>query len=255
MRTLASEFDQLAAEALAAAAQRSGWDFSWLQDRWIEESPPWDYRQRVKAAFAGVRSLLDMGTGGGELLATLTPLPPYTWATENYSPNMAIARRRLEPLGVRVATGVPDDALPFPNERFDLVIDRHESFSAAEVCRILQPGGRFITQQVGGRDNLRLNELLQDEVTFEFIDWGLPAAVQQLEAAGLRVVEQIEAFPQTRVTDIGAVIYYLCAVPWQIRGFTVASYRNKLLAMHELIKRDGELWLISHRFYVEAIKP
>ena len=119
-----SDFDRLVAEAEAASF--SGWDFSWLDGRWIDSSPPWDYRQRVLAALPGVQSLLDMGTGGGEMLASLAPLPPDAWATENYPPNMPIARGRLEPLGVHVATGVADEALPFPDERFDLVINRHE---------------------------------------------------------------------------------------------------------------------------------
>ncbi len=108
---------------------------------------------------------------------------------------------------------------------------------------------------MGGRDNLRLNQLLQDQVAFEFVDWSLAVAVQQLEACGLTVTEQLEAFPETRVADIGAVVYYLRAIPWQIEGFTVDGYREKLLALHEMIERAGGLWLASHRFYVEAVKP
>lgn len=247
------DFDQLVAEAQAASF--IGWDFSWLEGRWFESPPPWDYKERVRARLPVAHAFLDMGTGGGEFLETLAPLPLDTWATENYPPNMPIARRRLEPLGVRVVTGVADDALPFPDHRFDLVINRHESFSAAEVSRILQPGGRFITQQVGGHDNLQLNELLQNEVAFEFIDWGPAVAVQQLKAAGLRIVEQIEAFPKTRVADVGAVVYYLRATPWQIDSFTVEAYRDKLLSLHRRIARDNGLTLTSHRFYLEAVKP
>ena len=141
-------FDEWVAEALEASF--SGWDFSWLADRWITDPLPWNYGERVLAAFSGVDSLLDMGTGGGEFLASLAPLPPDAWATENYAPNMPIARGRLEPLGIHLVTGVPDDALPFPSERFDLVINRHELYDTAEVYRILKPGGRFMTQQVGG---------------------------------------------------------------------------------------------------------
>jgi SAM-dependent methyltransferase len=248
-----SDFDRLVNEALEA--HFSGWDFSWLEGRWISSQPPWNYRQRVLLALSGVQSLLDLGTGGGELLASLAPLAPNTWATENYPPNMPIARTRLEPLGVHVVTGVADEALPFPDERFDLVINRHESFDVGEIHRILKPGGRFITQQVGGHDSLRLNELLQNVVAFEFVDWGLARAVQQLGAAGLAVAEQSEAFPETQVTDIGAVVYYLRAVPWQIQGFTVEGYRAKLLDLHHQIIRDNGLTLRSHRFYIEARKP
>ena len=34
-----TEFDQFVAEALAQ--DFSGWDFSWLHDRWYEEDPHW----------------------------------------------------------------------------------------------------------------------------------------------------------------------------------------------------------------------
>ncbi len=44
-------FDELIAEALEA--RFSGWDFSWLAERWIISPLPWDYQQRVLAAFLG----------------------------------------------------------------------------------------------------------------------------------------------------------------------------------------------------------
>ena len=245
-------------EALVAAAQAAefaGWDFSWLNGRWIEGPTPWDYRELVMARFTGVRSLLDLGTGGGELLASMAPLPPDTWATENYLPNGPIARARLEPLGVQVVTGVPDDRLPFSDNTFDLVMDRHESYNPVEVLRILKPGGTFLTQQVGGRDCGELNELLQDEVSFEFADWGLTMAVDGLERAGFRIVEGREALIETRVTDIGAVVYYLRAIPWQIEGFSVEAYSDRLLALHETMLREGGLLLHSHRFFIDGVRP
>lgn len=50
-------------------------------------------------------------------------------------------------------------------------------------------------------------------------------------------------------------VYYLRAIPWQIEDFTVEGYRDKLLALHEQMEREGGLRLASHRFYLEAIKP
>lgn len=248
-----SAFDRYIDEAQRAAF--SGWDFSWLEGRWVESPLPWDYRQKVHAHLAGVRSLLDLGTGGGEFLSSLATLPPETWATENYPPNIPVASARLQPLGVGLVCSVPDEALPFPDERFDLVINRHESYVPAEVYRILKPGGHFVTQQVGGRDNIRLNQLLQDEVAFEFEDWRPEHEVPRLQAAGFKIVEQMEAFPKTLVGDIGAVVYYLRAIPWQIEGFTVEGYRDRLLRLHRRIEEGGGLWLQSHRFFIAAQKP
>ena len=137
-----------------------GWDFSHLQGRMIEEQLPWDYARIVLDALPAAEALLDMGTGGGEFLNDLRPLPPYTRATEGYAPNIRLARERLEPLGVKVYEVEDDTRLPFGDAEFDLVINRHESYEPAEVRRILHPGGRFVTQQVGGQNNTDLNALL-----------------------------------------------------------------------------------------------
>jgi len=245
-------FEQLVAEAERHGL--SGWDFSFIEGRWRESPVSWDYRQRVLGHLGQVRSLLDMGTGGGEFLSSLGPLPPDTCATEGYPPNLPLARARLEPLGVQVVEKLSDDRLPVEDARFDLVINRHEAFSASEVLRVLRPGGRFVTQQVGGRDNIRLNRLLQARGDHEFDTWTLDFAARALEEAGFRVVERREEFPETVFTDVGAVVYYLNAIPWQIANFTVETYRAPLVALHKQIQADGGLVLTSHRFYIEACK-
>ncbi|HHV95300.1 MAG TPA: class I SAM-dependent methyltransferase [Clostridiaceae bacterium] len=117
-----------------------GWDFSYLESTGRMQEFPlrWNYRNKVKSRMSGISSLLDMGTGGGEFLSSLVPLPEYTCATEGYEPNIPVARKRLEPLGVKVYRVDDDEFLPFNDETFDLVINRHESYSAKEVKRILK---------------------------------------------------------------------------------------------------------------------
>jgi SAM-dependent methyltransferase len=248
-----TEFDHLVREA--QEAHFSGWDFSWLEGRWVEEPLPWDYAVRVKAAMQAAQSMLDMGTGGGELLETLAPFPPQTCATEAWPPNVKIAIDRLTPLGVEVYAITSDSQLPFDDTVFDLIINRHDSFDSRELFRTLKPGGLFITQQVGGQNVLGLNKLLQDEVSFADIDWTVDRAISQLRSAGLEITSVKEAFPAVTVYDIGAIVYYLNAIPWQIDGFSVEAYHDKLLAIHREIQRQGSITLHSHRFYIEARKP
>ncbi len=250
----------------AERAAFAGWDFSYLRGRMEEEQPGWDYAERVRAQFAGVTTLLDMGTGGGEALTALAPLPARTAATEGYPPNLEIARARLAPLGVDVAAieGAPDNvdiipgtgvgSLPFPDRRFSLVINRHESYYPAEVHRILEAGGTFITQQVGGAHHQALNRLLgaSDRAGAA---WTADFAVRQLNAAGFHITEVQEDYPETLFRDIGAVIYYLKAVPWQIPDFSVEAYRSQLISLHERIETEGGLRVPGHLFYVEATKP
>jgi SAM-dependent methyltransferase len=232
----------------------SGWDFSYLADRWITEKTSWDYAQIVQEKMKQAGSLLDMGTGGGELLYSFAPLPETTFATEEYTPNVPIARYRLEPLDVKVVETHSNDNLGFEDNFFELIINRHSSFSAGEVYRILKPKGYFITQQVGNTDNVRLNELLQKKVKLSYYNWTLEYAVQQIIENGFKVLVQKEAFPETIVRDVGALIYYLKVIPWQIPDFSIAKYYDRLIAIHNHIQDQGSLTIRSHRFFIEALK-
>ena len=105
------DFDNFVNEALAQGF--SGWDFSYLNGRWQEDAPSWDYRQCVIDHIGRATALLDMGTGGGEFLACLPERPAFTCATENFPANIAVAKSRLEPLGIEVLTLTDDQDLPF----------------------------------------------------------------------------------------------------------------------------------------------
>ncbi len=123
-----------------------GWDFSHLDGR-MESGPlPWDYRQIVLERLHPDMRLLDMGTGGGEFLLGLGHSHHLTAVTEGYAPNLALCRERLSPLGIEVRAVGENQVLPFSDESFGLIINRHEDFSASEVYRCLRPGGLFITQ-------------------------------------------------------------------------------------------------------------
>jgi SAM-dependent methyltransferase len=247
-----NEFERLVREAWEAPF--SGWDFSWLSGRCHEDSPSWSYRERVMPRVRSVSALLDMGTGGGEFLAGLAPLPADTCATEAYAPNVPIARARLEPLGVEVAQINSDENLPFADGRFECILNRHESFAPGELARLLKPGGVFITQQVGGRNEIRLNELFQDPNPPPYADWTLEEAARGLRQAGLEIMQRLEEFPAAVFDDIGAVVYYLKAIPWQIEGFHPDTAMERLAAVHELIEREGPLVVLCHRFFIEAKK-
>ena len=249
-------FDELASEAIRKSF--SGWDFSYLAGRYDEGNPSWDYGRKVYARMKGAMKMLDMGTGGGEFLAGLQPLPKKTFATESYAANVEVASARLTPLGVKVI-GVESEAnLPFPSGYFDLVINRHEEFHAAEVHRVLRPGGVFVTQQVGGRNTDELNQLLQKKVNgrVEHVrpSWSLAEARSELEDAGMRVIEGLEDSFPSRFSDIGAVVYFLRNAPWEIPDFDVGRYQEPLFEMHRLMERDGGLQVTSERFYIEAAR-
>ncbi|MFB1099131.1 methyltransferase domain-containing protein [Terribacillus sp. JSM ZJ617] len=231
----------------------TGWDFSYVEDtgRVQYEPLPWSYGSKAREYLFGAGSALDMGTGGGEFLSKLLPLPEYTVATESYLPNVPIARNRLSPLGVDVVQIKEDDQLPVLDESFEVILNKHESYDVSEVWRVLKQNAIFLTQQVGGTDCKELNQLLGAPLNPDFENWSLQTAVEELEDR-FTILESAEAFPSMRFYDIGAVIYYLKAIPWQVPEFTVDAYRDALFEMHLFIEKNGYMNVRQHRFLLAA---
>jgi SAM-dependent methyltransferase len=246
-------YEQLVEEALAQ--KFSGWDFSWLDGRYYESETFWNYRQLVLDRMRLVSTILDMGTGGGEFLASLPDLPLQTFATEYYPPNIPIATQRLTPLGVQVVPLNEEHILPFQNEMFDLIINRHEFFDVSEVRRILKPGGIFLTQQVGPRNCVQLNQFLGAPLDPEIANWTLTKELETFKVDGFEVLKNHEQVLESNFYDIGAVVFYLKIIEWQIEDFSVEKYNQRLRDMHWLIEQQGAFYATEHRFLIEAKKP
>ena len=234
-----SEFDDLVAEAMAAPV--AGWDFSWMRGRSTTQPPPWNYEEIVAKRAAGARAMLDMGTGGGEVLAGLAARAPVTIATEAWAPNVPVATARLAPLGIEVVQvdAAPDNVdqpgdggeLPFDDQAFELVINRHEAFVASEVARVLEPGGTFVTQQVDGGawDDLRAVFDLPSQAAGSWL--GL--AAEQCESAGLTVRDRRTGDERLRFDDVGALVYFLRVVSWAVPGFDADDTEAALRRAHD----------------------
>jgi len=244
------DYDGLVAGALGAPVH--GWDFGWLAGRALGSDPTWSYPRLAREAVDRSTRVLDVDTGGGELLASLTPLPPRTVATESWPPNLPVARARLGPLGVGVLPAPPDAPLPVPDGTFDLVLSRHGRITPAEVHRVLSPGGTLLTQQVGSQDCAGLNTALGAAPAQRSGSWTLRGVAGALTAAGFRVVTAREEWPLYTFTDVGAVVYQLRMVPWQIPDFTVDRYDSALRRLDARIRTDGPLRVRSHRFLLRA---
>lgn len=252
-------YEQLVSEALSW--KFSGWDFSPLHGRLIEGSAPWRYRSMAMALFEGKGCVLDMGTGGGELLSTMLPLPTMTVATEGYKPNVPVAGGRLRPLGVEVVQTYCDDnyvvpqrgEMPFREGAFDVVINRHESFRATEVLRILKHGGIFLTQQIESGLKRELNEFLGAPIPE--VKWNLGIAQMQLKEAGFRIKEKGEAVTPALFRDIGAVVCYLRIAEWQITDFNVDEYDTRLRELDRYIRHNDGFEAKNRLFYLMSVKP
>ena len=233
-----------------------GWDFSYLDGRMLEEQAPWSYSMRAAELLRQSTAVLDLETGGGERFLQLRQSwPKKVVATESYPPNFKLASERLSPLGVQVYAVESTDAgpQPFADGEFDLVLNRHAAFNPAEVARMLAPGGAFLTQQVHG---LWAHDLLAAFAAKpQWPDATPEKYAPRLQAAGLTNVDQQEWTGKLAFTDVGAIVYYLKAVPWLVPGFTVQSHLDYLFKLQSRLEQDETLVFTAWKYLIEVRKP
>ena len=251
------EADLIVAWSKEESQPFSGWDFGYLRRRYTEEKPPWSYEDLAREILRKSNSAVDLGTGGGEALSRLSDtFPGRMVATEAYPPNWTIARDRLAPARAHVVAYAADETtsvLPFRDAAFDAVLDRHEAYDAREVARVLAPGGVFLTQQVDGRSHADLLGWFGTEPHWPDV------TVDRLAGDLVRAGLDIELARSWRGTisflDVGALVYYLKAIPWEVPDFSVDRFRRELLGLQRRLDETGALRFDEGRFVLRARKP
>lgn len=238
-----------------AEAHFSGWDFSYIDDRQSQTPLRWSYVSECLLRVRKANAVLDMDTGGGEVFSRFAPFHQLAYATEAHLSNVRIAREKLEPLGVAVVALEDEEPreLPFEKGFFDLVLNRHGYYRAEGVSRIIQRGGTFITQQVGNRNDIGIRQLLSAPNPEPIEAWDdLAKATADLGRAGFKMIKAMEDVYTQRFYDVGAIVYQLKAVPWQIPDFSVERYFDQLKDIHHQIAREGYVDVLEHRFFIIA---
>jgi len=197
--------------------------------------------------------LLDIDTGGGEFLLSLAPPPGQSIAIESYPPNVGLARQRLAPLGVEVHEVAVGAAWPFGDESFDLILNRHGHLNATEIARCLKPGGVFLTQQVGSDNLLDLAAVFGDTAARPANHPSIVAA--DLAARGLTITRAATWTGRQTFSDVGALVYFLKAIPWVVHGFGVEKHAAVLETLQARIDGGEPLDFSVERFLIEAEKP
>lgn len=247
-------FESLVEEAEAAPVD--GWDFGWLDGRATEERPSWGYQRLLGDRLAEATAALDIQTGGGEVLAGVADrFPPTMVATEGWPPNVARATARLHPLGAVVVADPDDPPLPFADAAFDLVSSRHPAaVHWSEIARVLEPGGTYFAQHVGGGTNVEISEhFLGHREADDRRHHGVEA--ERARAAGLEIVQCRNERLVLEFFDVGAIVFFLRKVIWTVPDFSVDRYRDRLQALHDQIERDGVFRSTMSRTLFEVRKP
>jgi SAM-dependent methyltransferase len=252
-------FEDLIAEG--AAVPTEGWDFSWFEGRATEARPSWRYAESLAGRIGAVSAVLDVQTGGGEVLdfalGRAGSTPVLAVATEGWPPNVAKASALLRPRGVPVVAAPEDAPLPFADGAFDLVVSRHPVRPHwDEIARVLEPGGTYFAQHVGPSSVLELVEYFLGPQPEEVRRGRDPERERaDAEAAGVEVVELRAERLRMEFHDIAAVVHFLRKVVWMVPGFTAEAYEPRLRELHERIQAEGAFVAHSARHLFVARKP
>ncbi len=232
------------------AGEFSGWSFDDVSSTPLDPGPTWDYEAIARERAQAARRILDLGTGGGEVLQRIVSgLKGQIVATEEWEVNAPVARRGLAPLGGEVVR-CSSLALPFAGASFDLVLDRHEELDPGEIDRVLSPGGHLVTQQVISDHWPELTEFFPQRQIFPD-HYHLYSAA--LESVGMRV-NRARQTQRVAYASLGDVVYMLLIAPWTIPGFDPVRDIDALLALEDACRTSDGIVLTEGYYLIEAEK-
>jgi SAM-dependent methyltransferase len=147
-----------------------------------------------------------------------------TIAIDHQVPMAVVAAERIADSNPAIHVAVAEAAaLPCPGACFDRVLCRHANACAAEVVRVLRPGGVYLYQQVGARNTQSL---------FDAFGWGsnwdqfaadaIPprdrhVLAGEFETLGCRVVRSEEYQVGYAFHDLDSLVFFLCNAPFPER--------------------------------------
>ena len=158
------------------------------------------------------------------------------------------------PLGIDFKACDNPANIPFQDESFDLIINRHGDFNAKEIYRLLKKGGLFITEQVGGDNDRDLVEMVLPNTEKPFPHMNLKEQRKVFEDAGFHILEAKEAYRPIKFYDVGAFVWFARIIEWEFPNFSVDRCLEHLLKMQRIIEEKGYVEGTIHRYLIVAKK-
>jgi hypothetical protein len=235
-------------DLLAATQPRVGWNFCRMNV--LRAAVPWQYEDIVRQYAQPSDDVLDIGTGDGVRLTALAGSFCWGFGIDSDPEMIRLAARTTNVPNVDF--GVCSARLEGISATFALIINRHAPVDLEAIASHLQPGGHFITQQVGERNMACVRTAL-----------GLPAGqppitATQVTDAGLQLISFREYDVEYVVRDIESLVFWLDALDLahaDLDGTAALARADALNAV--LASNVDERGFVTneHRYLVVAQRP
>ncbi len=189
-------------DLLAATQPRVGWDFSRMNV--LRAAVPWEYADVARQYARPSDDVLDIGTGDGARFRALAGSFGWGFGIDS-DPEMVRLAARTSTVP-NVDFGVCGAQLEGITATFALILNRHAPVELPAIKSHLQPGGHFITQQVGERNMACVRSALGLPVSEP------PIRATQVADAGLRLTSFREYDVEYVVRDIQSLVFWLNAL-------------------------------------------
>jgi SAM-dependent methyltransferase len=230
----------------------SGWSFDDLRVKHLDPPMPWDYEKIAREYATTSSRVLDLGTGGGEVLSRIASgVRARFVASEEWHVNVPVARDRLAPLGIEVLHA-DSTRPPLRDASFDLVLDRHEALDPAATALLLRHGGTVITQQCAPDDWREIQRFFPHRT--DFGDHYRTYA-EGFASAGLTIERRERHERRSAYPDLGDVVYMLLVAPWWLPSFDPEQDIDTLLALEDGLRTEDGIVLTDVRYLLIARKP
>lgn len=223
-------YDELI-KADQAAGERQGWDFSFMK---TERDPiPWQYQEVVKTYLKLTDYVLDIGTGGGEIFIKLASFYSRGVGIDVDPEMIGTSNKNLhDNLKDKITFKVMSaDFLDFPDNTFDMVINRQAPMNVVEIKKVLKPNSYFITQHVGVKNMQNIKEAFGFKNSTSNPSQLPEQVVKDFQSNGFSVVAVCEYNVNYYVKDIASLVFWLKALrshghaqPTVPEDFTIEKY-------------------------------
>ncbi len=233
-----------------------GWDFSEIPKRVKSVGEKWQYADLVKGYLNKNTVLLDIGTGGGEVLLRISKNVKKSYGIDNSKSMITTAKKNLKKCKTKNVKFELADAedLPFPEEMFDVVLCKHAPFYPEEVYKVLKEGGIFITQQVGEKDKQNIKEIFGRGQSFnENAGDAMKKYVAELKEEGFTILKMGAYNATEYYENMQDVVFLLKNTPI-IPDFDIEKDYKFLAEIEDKYKRKKGIKTNSCRYVIVCKK-
>jgi len=199
-----------------SVGERRGWDFSRVRS---DRNPvPWDYADVVRRYLESDSRVLDIGTGGGEKFLSLASYFALGVGIDN-DPAMIQAACENTPSSLTHKVSfqrMHAEFLRFPDNSFDVVLNRQSPVFVGGIVCVLRPEGVFITQQVGSINTQNICSVFGCGPGGEYErdpSQDIDRLIELFAQEGCRIIARASYDVRCWFRDIESLVFWLKAVP------------------------------------------